>query len=137
MESILKEAKGQYRVLYALLAGCGPARSRSARPRDWQTHLAKIAAPSTTEGEARELQLYTKTPNGTEIFSDGELLVATWTSADRSRRCCEFIGNRTSGLLFCTSTGNQLLQSATLEDSLHPLLKKIEHEQGGFNKGRE
>src|SRR5262249_14898716 len=84
-----------------------------------------------------ELQLYTKTPNGTEINSDGEFMVATWTSADRSRRCCEFIGTRTSGLLFCTSTGNQLLQSVTLEDSLHPHLKKIEHEQGGFNEGRE
>jgi hypothetical protein len=45
----------------------------------------------------------------------------------------EFIGNRTSGLLFCTSTGNQLLQSNTLQDSLHPILKKIEHEKGGFN----
>jgi len=45
----------------------------------------------------------------------------------------EFIGNCTSGLLFCTSTGNQLLQSNTLQDSLHPILKKIEHEKGGFN----
>jgi hypothetical protein len=45
----------------------------------------------------------------------------------------EFIGNRTSGLLFCTSTGNQLLQSNTLQDSLHPILKKIEHEKGAFN----
>jgi hypothetical protein len=27
----------------------------------------------------------------------------------------------------------QLLQSNTLEDSLHPILKKIDHEKGGFN----
>ena len=27
MEAILKEATGQYRVLYALLAGCGPLRA--------------------------------------------------------------------------------------------------------------
>ena len=43
------------------------------------------------------------------------------------------IGNRTSGLLFCTSTGAQLLQSNTLEDSLHPILEKLEHVKGGFN----
>jgi hypothetical protein len=45
----------------------------------------------------------------------------------------DFIGSRTSGLLFCTSTGKQLLQSNTLQDSLHPILKTIEHEKGGFN----
>jgi hypothetical protein len=45
----------------------------------------------------------------------------------------EHIGNRTSGLLFCTSTGGQLLQTNTLQDSLHPILKKLEHVKGGFN----
>jgi len=45
----------------------------------------------------------------------------------------EFIGRRTSGLLFCTSTGRQLLQTDALRDSLHPILKRLEHEQGGFN----
>ena len=45
----------------------------------------------------------------------------------------DFIGSRTSGLVFCTCTGKQLLQSNTLQDSLHPILKKIEHEKGGFN----
>jgi hypothetical protein len=45
----------------------------------------------------------------------------------------DFIGNRTSGLLFCTSTGGQLLQSNTLQDSLHPILKELEHVKGGFN----
>jgi len=45
----------------------------------------------------------------------------------------EFIGSRTSGLLFQTSTGAQLLQSNTLQDSLHPIVKKIEHVKGGFN----
>jgi hypothetical protein len=45
----------------------------------------------------------------------------------------DFIGARTSGLLFCTSTGRQLLQSNTLQDSLHPILTKLEHVKGGFN----
>jgi hypothetical protein len=45
----------------------------------------------------------------------------------------DFVGNRTEGLLFCFSTGAQLLQSNTLSDSLHPALKSIEHVMGGFN----
>jgi hypothetical protein len=45
----------------------------------------------------------------------------------------EFVGNRTEGLLFRSSTGTQLLQSNTLSDSLHPTLEAIEHVKGGFN----
>jgi len=45
----------------------------------------------------------------------------------------EFVGDRTDGLLFQTSTGAQLLQSNTLQDSLHPILKSIKHTKGGFN----
>jgi hypothetical protein len=36
-------------------------------------------------------------------------------------------------LLFSTATGNQLLQSNTLQDSLHPILKKIDLAKGGLN----
>jgi hypothetical protein len=45
----------------------------------------------------------------------------------------DFIGTRTSGLLFHTSTGAQLLQSNTLQDSLHPILDGLKHVKGGFN----
>lgn len=45
----------------------------------------------------------------------------------------DFVGTRTSGLLFQSSTGAQLLQSNTLQDSLHPILAKLEHVKGGFN----
>jgi len=45
----------------------------------------------------------------------------------------DFIGTRTSGLLFQTSTGAQLLQSNTLQDSLHPILAGLGHIKGGFN----
>jgi hypothetical protein len=45
----------------------------------------------------------------------------------------EHIGDRKSGLLFCTSTGKQISQRNILRDSLHPILKKLEHVQGGFN----
>ena len=45
----------------------------------------------------------------------------------------EHIGGRTSGLLFHTSTGAQLLRANTLQDSLHPILKAMNHAKGGFN----
>jgi hypothetical protein len=45
----------------------------------------------------------------------------------------KFIGTRTSGLFFKTSSGSQLLQANTLQDSLHPILEKLKHVKGGFN----
>ena len=45
----------------------------------------------------------------------------------------EFTSGRKSGLLFHTSTGAQLLQSNTLQDSLHPILEALNHGKGGFN----
>jgi hypothetical protein len=45
----------------------------------------------------------------------------------------DFVGDRTEGLLFRSSTGAQLLQSNALSDSLHPTLKAIQHVTGGFN----
>lgn len=44
-----------------------------------------------------------------------------------------FVGKRTEGLLFRSSTGAQLLQSNTLGDSLHPVLEGLKHAKGGFN----
>ena len=44
-----------------------------------------------------------------------------------------FIGDRKSGLLFQTASGKQILQSNALRDSLHPILKELKHEMGGFN----
>ena len=70
------------------------------------------------------LQPYLKTPNGEREID----LCSSLASMLK-----EYIGTRTSGLLFCTSTGRQLLQANTLQDSLHPILKGLEHVKGGFN----
>lgn len=136
MESILKEATGQYRVLYALLAGCGPMRAGEALGLEIGKHTSEDCRTLYIRQKAKrgELQPYTKTPNGTEIYSDGEFI---GRDVDLCKPLAvmlrDFIGNRTSGLLFCTSTGAQLLQSNTLQDSLHPILKRLEHAKGGFN----
>lgn len=45
----------------------------------------------------------------------------------------DFVGSRTSGLVFCKPDDSQLMQRDILKHSLHPILKKLELEQGGFN----
>jgi hypothetical protein len=80
------------------------------------------------------IQAWAKTQSGTEIQCDGETIGRDVDlSTELAAMLREFIGNRTAGLLFRTSTGNQLLQANTLQGSLHPILKKIEHVKGGFN----
>jgi hypothetical protein len=45
----------------------------------------------------------------------------------------DFVGGRTSGLVFCKPDDSQLMQRNILKHSLHPILKKLELEQGGCN----
>jgi hypothetical protein len=54
MESILKEAEGQYRVLYALLAGCGPLRAGEALGLEIGKHISGLPhALHSTKSETR------------------------------------------------------------------------------------
>ena len=52
-----------------------------------------------------------------------------------SQKCQENPNARTPEKteVWVRSTGGQLLQANTLQDSLHPILKKLHHEKGGFN----
>jgi hypothetical protein len=136
MEAILKEATGQYRMLYALLAGCGPLRAGEALGLEIGKHVSQDCRTLYIRQKAKRgiIQPWTKTQSGTQVQCDGEAIgrdVDLCTELAGMLR--NSIGSRTSGLLFCTSTGNQLLQANTLQDSLHPILKKIEHVKGGFN----
>ena len=136
MEAILKEATCQYRMLYALLAGCGPLRAGEALGLEIGKHVSQDCRTLYIRQKAKRgiIQPSTKTQSGTQVQCDGEAIgrdVDLCTKLAGMLR--NFIGSRTSGLLFCTSTGNQLLQANTLQDSLHPILKKIEHVKGGFN----
>jgi hypothetical protein len=124
--NILRNAEGQYRVLYALLAGCGPLRAGEALGLEIGKHVSEDFRTLRIEQKAKRgiIQPFLKTKNGIrEVDLCKEL-------ADMLR---EFVGARRDGLLFQTSTGGQLLQANTLQDSLHPVLKKIEHPKGGFN----
>jgi hypothetical protein len=126
LESILREATGQYRVLFALLAGCGPLRAGEALGLEIGKHISEDYRTLYVRQKAKrgEIQPYLKTQNGERDIDLCANLAATLK---------DHIGPRRSGLLFCTSTGGQLLQANTLQDSLHPILKKLEHEKGGFN----
>ena len=124
MAEILRYADGQFRVLYALLGGCGPRRAGEALGLEIGKHISEDCRTLYVRQKAKrgKIQPNLKTKHGER---DTDLCTPL------AAMLRDFIGSRTSGLLFCTSTGKQLLQSNTLQDSLHPILKKIEHERVG------
>ncbi len=126
VSNIVLFAVEQYRVLYALLAGCGPLRAGEALGLEIDKHISPDFRTLYVEQKAKRgiIQPYLKTRNGRRQ-------VDLCTPLAEMLR--EFVGTRKSGLLFQTASGAQLLQSNTLEDSLHPILDYIMHERGGFN----
>jgi integrase len=126
MTKILSRAAGQYRVLYAFLAGCGPLRAGEALGLEIDKHISSDFRTLSIRQKAKsgEIQPYLKT-------KAGEREVDLCSTLAKMLR--DYVGNRRKGLLFHTSTGTQLLQSSTLRDSLHPALQAIEHVKGGFN----
>ena len=126
LTAIIAHARGQFQMLYALLAGCGPLRAGEALGLEIGKHISSDRRTICVSQKAKRglIQPYLKTKNGTR-----EVDLCTPLAAMLS----EFIGTRTSGLLFQTSSGRQLLQTNTLRDSLHPALTSLEHVKGGFN----
>lgn len=113
-------------MLYALLAGCGPLRAGEALGLEVDKHITEDFRTLRVEQKAKRglIQPYLKTINGRRQI---ELCPSL---AEMLR---EFVGDRRTGLLFRTSSGAQLLQSSTLQDSLHPVLDYLANKRGGFN----
>lgn len=126
ISDIVSYAVGQYRVLYALLAGCGPLRVGEALGLEIDKHISEDFRTLYIRQKAKRgvIQPFLKTKRGER---DVDLC------APLAKMLREFVGDRKSGLLFHTSTGKQLLQANTLQDSLHPILNYMAHEYGGFN----
>jgi len=126
IEAILRESTGQFRVLYALLAGCGPLRAGEALGLEIDKHISEDFRTLYIRQKAKRglIQPYLKTQNGER---DVDLCN---TLANMLK---EFMRGRTSGLLFCVPTGEQLSQRDILKYSLHPILKKLEYVRGGLN----
>lgn len=126
VKAIVAAAKGQYQMLYALLAGCGPLRAGEALGLEIDKHISSDFRTLTIAQKAKcgVIQPYLKTKNGIREIDLCSSLAAMLK---------EFVGLHTSGLLFHTSSGSQVLQSNTLRDSLHPILEELQHVKGGFN----
>jgi integrase len=126
ISDILLYALDQYRVLYALLAGCGPLRAGEALGLEIDKHISENFRTLAIVQKAKrgEIQPYLKTKNGAREVDLCSQLAAMLR---------EYVGDRKSGLPFHTSTGAQLLQTNVLKHSLHPALDYMAHERGGFN----
>jgi integrase len=124
--AIVLRASGQFKMLYSLLAGCGPLRAGEALGLEIDKHISEDFRTLRIEQKAKrgKIEHYLKTKNGAREVDLCPSLAAMLR---------EYVGLRTSGLLFRTSTGAQQLQSNTLQDSLHPILTSLNHVKGGFN----
>jgi integrase len=123
--AIVSSATGQFRMLYALLAGAGPLRVGEALGLDVR-QISEDCRTLTINQKAKsgEIQPYLKTKNGLR-----EIDLCTSLAAMLKAH----IGNRTSGLVFHSETGHQLLQSNILRRNFHPILAELKHVKGGFN----
>jgi len=123
LTQIVASAKGQFRLLYALLGGIG----------------LRIA-------EAAGLEIQDVSPDASTVrirqsVWNGQKQAPKTHSALREVDLCpslaamlkEFIGEREDGLLFQTKNGKPLLQSNILGRSLHPVLTNDEANKVGFS----
>jgi len=126
LTQIVASAKGQFRVLYALLGGTG----------------LRI-------GEAAGLEIQDVSPDASAI----RIRQSVWNGRKQSPKTHSalrevdlhpslaamlkaFIGEREAGLLFQTKNGRPLLQSNIIRRSLHPILKKMGRAKAGFHSFR-
>jgi len=108
------------------LPGCGPLRAGEALGLEIGKHISDDCRTLYILQKAKRgvIQPYLRTKNGNR---EVDLCSRLGTMLK------DFIGKRTSGLLFHTSSGAQLLQTNVLRDSLHPILKKRNLAKRGFN----
>jgi integrase len=124
--SIIASAEGQYRVLYALLAGSGLRIGEAAGLEVGDVSADGRIITVKQSVWAGKIQ----TPKTKNAFREVDLH-PTLASLLRT-----YIGQRTSGMLFCTSTGKPISQTNVLKRSLYPILKKLELDKAGFHAFR-
>ena len=137
MEAILKVVEEPYRLLFQLLAGCGPMRAGEALGLEIDKHISKDFRTLYIRQKAirGRIEHFTKTESGTELeCEDGEIIGRDIDlSKDLAARLRAFVGTRRSGLVFCKENGEQLMQRDILKYGLHPTLKKLGFTKGGLN----
>ncbi len=126
MSAIVQKATGQYRVLYALLAGSG-LRIGEAIGLELQ-HVSKDGSTlhvrqSVWEGQTQK----PKTPSAirdVDLFPSLAAMLRT------------HISGRTTGFVFQNKVGKPLAKSNVLRRSLHPILAELKVEKAGFHSFR-
>lgn len=123
---ILAASEGQWRMLYALLAGTGLRIGEAAG-----LEVKHISA----DGLTLKIQQsvwggQVQTPKTQNAFREVDLhpSLASLLKAH--------VGQGTSGLLFCSGTGKPISQTNILKRSLYPILKSLGLEKAGFHAFR-
>src|SRR5215469_11372129 len=102
MEAILKVVEEPYRLLFQLLAGCGPMRAGEALGLEIDKHISKDFHTLYIRQKAirGKIEHFTKTESGTELeCEDGEIIGRNIDlSKDLTARLRAFVGQRRSGL---------------------------------------
>src|SRR2546429_7177884 len=113
MAEILRYADGQFRVLYALLGGCGPLRAGEALGLEIGKHISEDCRTLYVRQKAKRGKIQ---PNLKTKHGERDIDLCTPLAA----MLRDFIGSRTSGLLFCTSTGKRSEEhTSELQSRLH------------------
>ena len=130
IEIVVAYARDLYRVLYCLLAGSG-MRIAEALGLEIGKHFSAdcsiVYVRQQRSKKGHKIESYPKTDAGIRDIDLAPALAALVR---------KYIGNRTSGFLFQTSTGLPMSPRNIARDSLHPILKKMGREAAGFHTFR-
>jgi integrase len=128
MTAIAVGSKGREQMLYVLLGATG-MRIGEALGIEIDKHITDDFSTVQIRQKAWNgcIQPFLKSNNGLR-----EIDLHSFISAMLKT----FVGDRTSGLLFCSKSGNPLLQSNVLRLSLHPLLEKLKQPKSGAHAFR-
>jgi len=129
-ETILAAAKKLYRVLYCLLAGTGLRISEALGleiGKHFSADCSIVYVRQQRSKKGHGIEQYPKTDAGIRDIDLAPALAALVK---------KYIGNRTSGFLFETSSGLPMSPRNITRDSLHPILKKMGRELASFHTFR-
>jgi len=126
MCSIVQNTTGQYRVLYALLAGSG-LRIGEALGLEAESISKDFGTLYVRKSIWQGMR---QTPKTASAVRDVDL------SSDLAAMFTDFVADRKTGLVFRNAVGRPLAQSNVLRRSLHPMLESLEVPKAGFHSFR-